>query len=506
MTRGERVIAFIESFLVVPDGNLRGKPFRLLEFQKRFIREVYDNHAGTRHAILSIGRKNGKTALMACLVLAHLVGPEALENSQIESGARSREQAAKLWKYAHDIALMSPKIGVGKGKRVHAVPSQKVLIGIGRNVTYTALASEAGSAHGGSPVLALRDEVGQVKAETDPFFEAMATSQGAHENPLLIDISTQAPTDAAMLSLLIDDALTGADPRIVCHLYAADEGADLLDEDGWRAANPAVREFRSFDDIAMLAARASRMASAENGFRNLYLNQRVSLFDPFVSRSVWEANGGAVLPFAGPVWAGLDLSQTTDLTALVLVGKDAAGNWAVRPYFWMAGDLVEDRARKDKVPYDRWARGGLMFAPPGKSIDYGRIAVTLDEICAGLDIRGLAFDRYRMELLKQALSLRGVSLPCDLVDWGQGFVSMAPAVDALEIELLNERIRHGGHPVLQMCARNAVVQRDPAGNRKLDKAKSTGRIDGMVALAMAIGLAMTQDSKPAPSPMVMVLD
>jgi phage terminase large subunit-like protein len=473
---------------VVPDGVLRGQKFRLLPFQKDFIRDVYDNPAGTRHAILSIGRKNGKTALAACLVLAHLCGPEAKENSQIESGARSRNQAAKLFKYAKDIVRMSPDL---KG-RVHVVPSAKMLVGLKLNVEYAALAAEASSAHGGTPILALRDEVGQVKGPTDDFFTAMETSQGAHDAPLLIDISTQAATDGALLSISIDDALTHSDPRIVCHLHSAPENCDLLDKKAWAAANPALKQFRSFDDVAMLAASANRMASKENEFRNLYLNQRVSVFDPFVSRSTWEANGGEVLPFVGPVWGGLDLSQTTDLTAFVLVGKDKDGNWAVRCVFWMPGDLVEERSRKDREPYDLWARKGFLTAPAGKTIDYGWVAEQIVEGVAGLDFQGLAFDRYKMELLRQSLSLRGLSLPGELIDWGQGYVSMSPAVEALEIELLQGHVRHGMHPVLRMCARNAVVKRDEAGNRKLDKAKSTGRIDGMVALAMALGLAKTK--------------
>lgn len=462
---------------------------------------MYDNPAGTRHAILSIGRKNGKTALMACLVLAHLVGPEAKENSQIESGARSREQAGKLYKYAADIARMSPVL---RG-RVHAVPSKKQLVGLKLNVEYTALAAEASSTHGGSPILALRDEVGQVKGPTDDFFTAMETSQGAHEAPLLIDISTQAPTDGALLSLAIDNALKGENRQVVCHLYAAGEDCDLQDRAAWEAANPALAAFRSLDDVAKLAADAAAMPSKENDFRNLILNQRVNVFDPFVSRKVWEGNGGEVLPFVGPVWAGLDLSQTTDLTAFVLVGRDGTGNWACRARFWMPGDLVDERARKDREPYDLWARKGFLETPPGKTIDYGFVAESIREAVAGIDLRGLAFDRYKMALLTEAMALRGIALGCEIVPWGQGFKDMTPAVQALEIELLNGTVRHGGHPVLTMCARNAVVKRDEAGNRKLDKAKSTGRIDGMVALAMAMGLAMTQEQEAPADPQVILL-
>ena len=482
------MIRFIETHLIVPDGVLRETPFRLLDFQKRFILEVYDNPVGTRHAILSIGRKNGKTALMACLVLAHLVGPEAQENSEIESGARSRDQAGKLFKYAKDIVRMSPSLR----ERVHVIPSKKQLVGLKKNVTYTALASEASSAHGGSPVLALRDEVGQVKGPTDDFFTAMETSQGAHESPLLIDISTQAATDGDLLSITIDDALQSGDPRIVCHLYAAEEGCDLLDRTAWAAANPALSEFRSLADIETLAAKADRSPTKENDFRNLYLNQRVSIFAPFVGPKVWTANAGAIdkdLFRRAKVWGGLDLSQTTDLTAFVLIAQDDDGRWHIWPIFWMAADLLEDRAKDDRQPYDRWAREGFIRATPGKSIDYADVARQMLEITEGMDVQEIAFDPFMIDTLKRHLLIEGGrELP--LEPCSQRFGHMSPGLASLEIELVHERCRHADNPVLKMCARNAAVQPDDVGNRRFTKKKSRGRIDGMVALAMAMRSAV----------------
>ncbi len=488
-SRAAAVIQFIETYLVVPDGVLAGTKFKLLPFQKKFIRAVYDNRAGTRRAILSIARKNGKTALIACLVLAHLVGPEARRNAQIVSGALSRDQAAIIYRYARDIANASPAIR----DRVRCVDSGKRIVGLKMAAEYRALAAEAKTAHGLSPVLAFLDEVGQVTGPSNDFFDAIVTSQGAHEAPMLVAISTQAPTDGALLSQWIDDAQSGADPRIVCHVYAAEPDAALDSRRAWKAANPALSQFRSVADMEVLAAEAERLPGKENSFRNLFLNQRVSLFDPFVGANLWGANSGAVDDsafFEGPVYGGLDLSQTTDLTALVLIAKKA-GIWHVKSFFWMARDLIEGRAREDRQPYDLWAKQGFLHAAPGKSIDYAVVVQDIIDWTAGMDLQALAFDRYRMDVLRRHMEIEGVSWP--LVDWGQGFVSMSPAVDALEIELLHERMRHGDHPVLKMCAQNAVVQRDPAGNRKLDKAKSVGRIDGMVALAMATGVAMSKE-------------
>ena len=486
MTRAELVIQFIEKFCRVPEGALVGKPLVLAEFQKQFIRDTYDNEHGTRRAILSIARKNGKTGLIAGLLLAHLVGPEAKPNAQIVSGAMSRDQAALVFNLASKMVQQSPELS----KRVRIVPSGKRLIGLPLNTEYRALAADGQTAHGLSPVLAILDEAGQVRGPRSDFIDAITTSQGAHENPLLIVISTQAATDADLLSLWIDDALTGADKKTVCHLHAAPKDCELVDTEAWAAANPAMGLFRSLEDVKEQAQQAQRLPSAEATFRWLVLNQRVSAVNPFISADVWKACGAEPEPFDGPVFAGLDLSARTDLTALVLVGQ-VDGVWHVRPYFWTPEQGIADRAKRDRVPYDMWAQQGHLRTTPGASVDYEHLATDMLEILDGLDVRAIAFDRWRMDVLKKELDRLGADLP--LVPWGQGFQSMSPALDALEAELLNGRMAHGNHPVLTMCAANAVIERDPAGNRKLTKAKSTGRIDGLQALAMAMGAAVTNE-------------
>lgn len=488
MTRGERVIAFIHRYLSVPEGAKVGQPIVLAEFQRRFILEVYDNPHGTRRAYLAIARKNGKSSLIACLMLAHLVGPEAVQNSQIVSGARSRDQAALVFSLAAKMVSLSPELS----KLVRIVPSGKRLIGLPMNTEFKALAAEGTTAHGQSPVLAILDEVGQVKGPHDAFIDAITTSQGAHEQPLLIAISTQAPTDADLFSIWLDDAERSQDSSIVSHVYTAPESCALDDEEGWKAANPALGLFRSRRDVEEQAAQAMRMPSSENTFRVLTLNQRVNMVAAFVSPGVWKAGNGEPGEFSGPVFGGLDLSATTDLTAFVMTCR--VGNVVnVRPYFWMPRDSVADASRRDRAPYDVWVRDGLLRTTPGRVIDYAFVARDIGEITAGLSIANIGFDRWRMDRMQLALIAAGVELP--LEPFGQGFMSMSPALDALEADLLKECVRHGGHPVLAMCAANAVAVSDPAGNRKLDKSKATGRIDGLVALTMAAGVeAMMQES------------
>lgn len=486
MTRGERVIAFIQSYCNVPEGMHVGQPIVLDKFQRDFIKEIYDNPHGTRRAYLSIARKNGKTTLIAGMMLAHLVGPEAKMNSQIVSGARSREQASQVYNYASKMVQLSPELS----EIVRVVPSSKKLIGLPMNVEYKALSAEGKTAHGLSPIVGILDEVGQVKGPQDDFIDAITTAQGAHEHPLLIAISTQAASDADLFSIWLDDAERSQDKKIISHVYTAPQDADILDKNAWKAANPGLGKFRSLDDLTEQAKQASRMHSAENTFRNLCLNQRVSTVSPFISKTVWQQCGGKTIPFGEtPVYAGLDLSARTDLTALVIVGK-INGIWHVESHFWTPEVGLIERSKRDRQPYDVWAKQAYLHTTPGATVDYEFVAHDLSAIFSKLNVKSIAYDRWRIDLMKKELDLIGAELP--LTEFGQGFKDMSPAIDALESELLNSRLAHGNHPVLTMCAANAVISNDAAGNRKLDKHKATGRIDGVVALAMAIGTAFNE--------------
>lgn len=441
-----------------------------------------------RRAILSIARKNGKTALIAALVLVHLVGPEAIRNGEIYSAANDREQAAQVFKVCKQIVEVDPELSA----MLTVVPSTKTIACASNGSFYRAVSAEAGTKHGLNPSLVIFDELAQAKNRE--LYDVLDTSMGARLEPLFITISTQSNDPEHILSKLIDDGLNSADETTVCHLYAAPEDCDLLDEAGWAAANPALGDFRSLDELAVLAAKAKRLPAEEPKFRNLYLNQRVAPHSTLIARVDWMAcQGDAEWEDGEEIYLALDLSAKTDLTALV--GVSANGQSRVQAWFWKPADLLEEHERRDRVPYRQWS-GEYIEAVDGRSIHPRAVAMRIAELHQRYKVKGLAYDRWGIDNLLREFDGVGLEAHRDgegsdglrLVPWGQGFKDMSPAIDALETEVLHGDLVHPGNPVLTWNVANAIATMDPAGGRKLDKAKARFRIDGAVAAAMAVGL------------------
>ena len=448
-----------------------------------------------RRAILSIARKNGKTALIAALVLVHLVGPEAIRNGEIYSAANDREQAAQVFKVCKQIVEADPELMAV----LYVVPSTKTIVCKGNGSFYRAISAEAGTKHGLNPSLVIFDELAQAKNRE--LYDVLDTSMGAREEPLFITISTQSNDPEHILSKLIDDGLSDEDETTVCHLYAAPEDCDLLDESGWEAANPALGDFRSREELAVLAHKAKRLPAEEPKFRNLYLNQRVSPHSTVIAQADWLARTGDAAWRSGErVYLALDLSAKTDLTALV--GTSVEDGSRVQAWFWKPDDLIEDHERRDRVPYRLWA-DDYIEAVPGRAIHPRAVAQRIAEICQEYEVVGLAYDRWQIDHLLREFDGVGLQAYKDgekgdglrLVPWGQGFKDMSPAIDALETAVLHDELVHPGNPVLTWNVANAVATMDPAGGRKLDKSKARFRIDGAVALAMALGLK-ARERKP----------
>ena len=498
LTRAERNIAWIEAYCRVPDGILLGQPVVLRDWQKDCLREIYDNPHGTRRAIISYGRKNGKTALAAMLLLLHLCGPEARANSELYSAARSRDQASVLFALAAKMVRLSKDLSAVITIRDTAKQLHCAELG----TLYRALSAEAMTAYGLSPVFAVHDELGQVRGPTDELYSAIESASGAHKNPLSVIISTQAATDADLLSKLIDDTLKGRDPRYVCKLYTAPMDVDPFSDEAMKAANPALDDFLDMDEMRAAAEEARALPALQPSFFNLRLNQRVEARTPFVNHRAWSACSGEVPEdWSGlEVYAGLDLATVNDLAAMVMVAR-SEGKMYVRPVFWLPEDGLVEKSRRDQAPYHQWAADGFLRTTPGPTIDFHYMAHQITQLFNQYNIKKVGFDPWRFEFMRPLLSDAGM-IEGHLErfeDVRQGWKTMTPALHSLESAILRKELMHDGHPVLTMCASNAMVKADPAGNRILDKAKSTGRIDGMVALAMAVSVAGTHEAPSGPS-------
>jgi phage terminase large subunit-like protein len=488
LSRVERVLRFLE-FLPITKGRLQGKPLRLLPNQRRFVETIYSPaDVPVRLAVKSEPRGNGKTGLIAGLALCHLLGPEAEPRGEVYSAAKDRAQAALIYHEMEAIILAVPEFA----ERVNLQRFSKrieVLDGDGEGSTYEALSADARRAHGISPTFWAYDELAQ--ARDRELLDNLQTAMGKRAWSLGVIISTQAASDEHPLSEIIDDGIAGHDASVRVQLLAAPHDADPFAPETIRAVNPAFGTFLDESVVLQEAERARRLPSNESAFRNLRLNQRIGTHarDLFLSAQAF-ASGAAPIDEAlfqdgRPVYGGLDLSGQLDLTAAVFAVEDDAGVVHLKSIAWTPAATVAERVHIDRAPYDAWVRTGALRAVPGKVIDYEFVAVELAMICNAMHLQRLYYDRWRIELLRKELAAIGVILP--LMPCGQGFQDMAPCLEAFEALVAAGRIRHGNDPVLRWSFSNAIAVRDPAGNRKLSKSKSYGRIDPAVASVMAAG-------------------
>jgi phage terminase large subunit-like protein len=364
---------------------------------------------------------------------------------------------------------------------------------------YEALSSDARKAHGLSPSCVIADEIAQWRGRE--LWDNLVSGTDAREQPLVIAIGTQAEDDQNLMSELVDygqKILDGEvdDPTFHAAIYRAPNDCDPWNESVWFACNPALGDFKDFEGMKTQAAQARRLPARVGPFKNLHLNMRVTAEERFLNAEDWHSCADpvdAASLYGRPCFAGLDLSDNKDLTALALFFPEDGG--AVVPFFWLPKENIRMLEDKSHVPYRAWQTDGLIELTPGRAVDYRFVARRLARVADDYDLKGVAYDRWRIKALVRILVEEGISLP--LVEWGQGFKDMAPAVDALETTVLNGKLRHGGNPVLNWNCANCVIELDAAGNRKLSKKRSREKIDGIVALAMAIGLAAREEVKPA---------
>jgi phage terminase large subunit-like protein len=509
LDRAQKVVAFLE-FLPVTKGILAGKPVELLPGQRQFIADVYgpkrdDGRRLVTMAIKSEPKGNGKTGLVAGLALCHLLGPEAEQRGEVYSAAINRLQAGIMFNEMEAIIHRVPEFAV----RTNVQRFSKKIEDLETGSVYEALSADAKRAHGLAPSLWVYDELAQASDRT--LLDNLTEGMGKRREALGIVISTQAPNDEHVLSQLIDDGLSGADPSTLVHLTAAPEEADPFDEETIKACNPAYGKFLDLDDLKKSMERARRMPTFEPAYRNLRLNQRVDAATEgrLCTNAIWKL--GAVDVDVERLrgrrcYGGLDLSGKHDLTALVLVFPDdqPEPSYDIVPFFWTPEGAMAARANAEREKFREWIRLGHLAPIPGPVIRFRTVAEKLAGLrkTYGFDVQAVGYDRWRIDEMK--LEIEEIGGQVELEEFGQGFKDMAPAIDFFTECALTGRLHHAGHPVLSACVANAILVSDPAGNMKIDKGKSnsrgTTRIDGAPALVMALGTARKHVAVPAKKP------
>lgn len=475
-------------------GRWAGSPFKLLPWQRDFVTRLFetrrpDGKRQYRTAYVEVPRKNGKTELAAAIAL-YLLFADKEPGAEIYSAAADRDQAAICFHAAAQMVRQSP----GLSKRCKIIDSQKRIVVPTIGSFYRAISADAHTKHGFNAHGVIADEL---HAWPDrELWDVLATSMGAREQPLMLAITTAGYDRHSICweqheyARKVADGIVD-DPTFLPVLFAADEEDDWTSEATWRKANPSLGETIGLDFLRQECRKAQEIPAYENTFRRLYLNQWTRQESRYIPMHRWDECDAPVDPDAligRRCYGGLDLASTTDVAAFVLVfpPEEDGGAYQVLPFFWVPEEGMLERSRRDRVPYDLWVRAGLIEATPGNVIDYGAILATIDRLAIKYDIAEIAFDRWGATRIVQDLEDRGMTV----AQFGQGFASMSPPTKELLNLVLAGKLAHGGNPVLRWMADNMVVRQDPAGNVKPDKSKSTEKIDGMVALIMALDRAL----------------
>jgi phage terminase large subunit-like protein len=469
-------------------GPFAGQSFNLRPWQERdIVRPLFKtDRAGRRvyrTCLLMMPRKNGKTELAAALALDGLLFDGEI-GGEVYSAAADKDQAALVFNVAAQMIRNDPELYAS----VEILDSQKRIVHRKSGSFYRAISAEAYSKHGFNASRVIYDELHA--APSRDLWDVLTSSTGARDQPLIIAISTAGYDRHSILWELYAHAVKvredpALDPSFLPILYEAPIDADWTDERVWHEANPALGDFRSLDEMRVAAARAKEIPAQENIFRRLYLNQWTEQASRWIAMASWDACKVTPAPLLGRrCYVGLDLSSTTDLTAIVGVFPDAdGGGFDVRAAFFIPADRVRDRVRRDRVPYDQWIREGRITATPGPVVDYEAVRRTLNEWAELYDVREIAFDPWNAtDLVTRLIEQDGFTC----VKTRQGFPSLSAPSKALQTAILGRTLRHDGDPVLRWNMSNVSIESDAAGNIKPSKARSTEKIDGVVALVMAI--------------------
>lgn len=476
-------------------GTWAGKRFELIDWQERIIRDLFgvikpNGYRQFNTAYVEIPKKMGKSELAAAVALLLCCG-DGEQRAEVYGAASDRQQASIVFDVAADMVRMCPALN----KRVKILGATKRIVYEPTNSFYQVLSAEAYSKHGFNIHGVVFDEL-----HTQP-------------NRKLYDVMTKGSGDARMQPLYFLITTAGTDTNSICYeqhqkakdilegrkidhtfypvIYGAEQDEDWMNEEVWKKANPSLGITVDIEKVRDACESAKQNPAEENTFRQLRLNQWVKQAVRWMPMQKWDECNFEVDPaeLEGRVcYGGLDLSSTTDISAFVLVfpPRDDTEKYIVLPYFWIPEENMQQRVLKDHVPYDVWERQGVLQATEGNVIHYGFIEKFIDDLGKKYNIKGICFDRWGAVQMSQNLEALGF----EVVAFGQGFKDMSPPTKELMKLVLEKRIAHGGHPVLRWMMDNIFIRTDPAGNIKPDKEKSTEKIDGAVALIMALDRAI----------------
>lgn len=509
LDRVERAVGFFRDVLRLNGGEFEGVAYALLDWQAFVVGSIFgwvdaDGFRRFRVGYVETAKGSGKSPLAAGIGLYGLTA-DGEARAEIYAAATKKDQAMILFRDAVAMRDQSPELA-----------RRLVKSGVGENawnMAYHAtgsffrpISADDGQS-GPRPHISLLDEIHEHK--TGYVVEMLKAGQKSRRQPLLFGI-TNSGTDKRTVCWDYHDygakvsAGQIADDSFFAYICALDEADDpFKDEACWIKANPSIRHgLPGIKYLREQVTQARGMPGKESIVRRLNFCQWVEAEAPWIGGDVWfdaapEPEFDAASLYGRRCWGGLDLSSTQDLTALVLLFEptEADPHWRLRPWFWLPGDGLHDKADKDRVPYIAWRDAGFLTALPGRAIDKLAVLHKLAQIVSLYDVQEIAYDEWRIADLLMLIQQEGLAMPA-LVPFRQGFKSMAPAVDEFERLLLGRQVRHDGNPVMTWNAANAVVVSDPAGNRKVAKERATGRVDGIVAAVMAAGRSMAKEARP----------
>lgn len=496
--KADHAVNFIQQ-LRHTKGVWAGKHFELIAWQEELIRNVFgvikaDGYRQFQTAFVETSKKSGKSAIAAAIALYTLCA-DMEAGAEVYSCASDRKQAGIVFEVAKDMVNQCPPLK----KRVKILDSTKRIIYHPLNSVYQVLSSEVASKFGYNVHSCIFDEL--LAQPNRKLYDVMTKGAGiARKQPLNFVITT-AGSDRLSICYEVHqkamDILEGRkiDPSFYPVVFCTPDDADWTDPKVWRRSNPSLGITFTEESLQLACDSAKQNPAEEMFFRQFFLCQWTQSSIRWLPMDKWDKCAFPVdleTLVGRECYGGLDLSSTTDITAFVLVFPplDEADKYIILPFFWMPEENIALRVRRDHVPYDTWQKLGVFNTTEGNVVHYGFIEKFIDELGKKYHIREIAFDRWGAVQMTQNLEGLGFTV----VPFGQGFKDMSPASKELMKLTLEEKLAHGGHPVLRWMIDNIFVRTDPAGNIKPDKEKSTEKIDGAVATIMALDRSLRHGS------------